>query len=139
MDDKAIRSQLEQMLRDEDRALVVARKKQLDEMAALSDEEWWQHLILQTKEIRPQMIEVFERNKEAMIAGRDKPAKQEIEFREKAIQRRIQELLPFLMELRLETGATGNLTRQQFQIANERLDGAAAVPPSPPRDRQSLN
>ena len=139
MDDKAIRSQLEQMLRDEDRALVVARKKQLDEMAALSDEEWWQHLILQTKEIRPQMIEVFERNKEAMIAGRDKPAKQEIEFREKAIQRKTQELLPLVMELRLETGATENLTKEHFQKATERLEGATGVLTSPPGDRQSLN
>ena len=126
MDDKAIRSQLEALLRAEDNAFVAARKKQQEEMAALSDEEWWQRLVDQTNGIRPEMIEVFERSKVEMIAGRHKPAKQEVEFREKMIQRKTLELLPYVMELRIEEEATGNLTKDQLHIASIRLTGESS-------------
>jgi hypothetical protein len=125
MDDKAIRAQLEAMLRKEDHAFVEARAKQQQEIAALTDEEWWEQLLSQTREIRPRMIEVFERNKEVMIADRHKPARQGVEFREKMIQRKTLELLPFVMELRIEEGVTGDLTKQQFETATSRLDGKA--------------
>ena len=121
MDDKAIRSQLEAMLRAEDDDFVAARKVQQDRLAAMSDDEWWDQIVSQTKDIRPQMIEVFERNKTEMISGRHKPAKQEVEFREKTIQRKTLDLLPFVMELRNEEGATGNLTKNQLHVASMRL------------------
>ena len=118
-----IRAQLEAMLRAEDRSYVEVRKKQLAADSALTDEEWWQRLVEQTSGIRPEMIEVFERSKAEMIAGRHKPAKQEVEFREKMIQRKTLELLPFVMELRIETGATGHLTKEQLSIAQVRFSG----------------
>jgi hypothetical protein len=114
------------MLSLEDQVFVEARKKQIEATAAMSDEEWWEEIVAQTREIRPEMIEVFERSKAMMIENRHKPAIQGKEFREKMIQRKAQELMPFVMELRLERGSTSSLTKDEYQIASMRMSGEAS-------------
>jgi hypothetical protein len=117
MDQRQIVQRLEEHFRNEDKALFDQRNRVHEERSSVSDDEWWAELIEQTRSIRPQMVEVFERNKQDMISKRFQTAKSEEDFRLKTIQRRVMDLLPFVSIIRIELNAEGDLTVDQIQLA----------------------
>ena len=120
MDQRELVHQLEGHFRKEDALLQERLRASRQEQDALSDEEWWDQLVARTKEIRPQMMEVFERNKEEMIRNRPKRIGSEEAFREKTIQRHVIEILPFVAAYRDETNSSGDLTDDQIYVATMR-------------------
>ncbi len=117
MDQRELFRQLEEHFRNEDRAQLDQRKQIHLERESISDDEWWEELIERTRKIRPQMLEIFERNKIEMIAKRFLTISSEEEFREKVIQKRVMELLPHLSALRLENDEQGKVTDDQIRLA----------------------
>lgn len=116
MDQRQIVKLLEEHFRKEDKDLHDHRKRLHEERVSISDEEWWDELIERTRAIRPQMVEVFERNKEDMILKRFHTISSEEDFRERMIQKRVMELLPFVSAVRAETEET-ELTDEHIRMA----------------------
>ena len=121
MDQRELVRQLEVHFRKVDQILHDHRKKVHEERGAISDEDWWAELIERTRGIRPQMLEVFERNKHEMIAKRFQTVSSEEGFREKMIQRRVMELLPFVSVIRAERGENGDLTSEHIRLASLKM------------------
>lgn len=120
MDQKELVRQLEAHFRKQDQAVHDHRKQVHAERQSLSDEEWWEQLVANTKGIRPEMLAIFERNKAEMIAKRFQTVSSEEGFREKQIQRRTMELLPYVSAVRADREETGDLTEDQIHIASMR-------------------
>ncbi len=120
MDQRELVRQLEAHFRAEDEKLHEHMRKSRKEQDSLSDDEWWARIVADTIGIRPFMLEVFERNKEEMIKNRYKRHGAEEGFREKNIQRKVMELLPYLATYRAETGATGDLTSDEIHVSSMR-------------------
>jgi hypothetical protein len=113
---------LEEHFRKEEQTLMEQREQVHEQQQQLSDEEWWQRVIADTVSIRPEMLQVFERNKEQMIANRFKTLSSELDFREKIIRSRVMELLPFVSALRKEQDSVGELTDEQIQQASVNME-----------------
>lgn len=109
---------LEEHFRKEEQTLMEQREQVHEQQQQLSDEEWWQRVIADTVSIRPEMLQVFERNKEQMIANRFRTVSSELDFREKTIRSRVMELLPFVSALLKEQEVEGELTDEQIQQAS---------------------
>jgi hypothetical protein len=120
VDQREIVKKLEEYFREENRAHYHQRKKVHESRESLTDEEWWDELIERTKSIRPQMLSIFERNKEEMISKRFQTIDSEEGFREKAIQRQVMELLPHISSVRSEMGESDLLTEDQIRLAKLR-------------------
>ena len=139
MPENELEQQLEQFLRKRDKDFVDHRKKHHQEQDSLTDEDWWAQLIERTQAIRPQMLPIFERNKSEMIAGRHKTAKQESEYREKQLRKKVLELLPLIYIVREDLGATGPLDEMQVEAAMLRLDIELGKLVKPTFDLTNLN
>ena len=120
MDQRELVRQLEAHFRAEDEKLHDLMRKSRQEQDALSDEEWWARIVSDTRGIRPEMLEIFERNKDEMIKNRPKRIGSEEGFREKNIQRQVMELLPYVATYRAETGAIGDVTDEEIFVATHR-------------------
>ena len=126
MDQRELVRQLEEHFRNESQAFIDQRKRIHQEREALSDEAWWDQLVERTRAIRPQMLEIFERNKEEMISKRFETILKETDYQEKIIQKQVMGLLPHVSAVRADMEAYGDLTAEQIQRAEIR----AANPPS---------
>jgi hypothetical protein len=120
MDQRELVRQLEAHFRAEDEKLHEQMRKSRQEQDSLSDEEWWARIVSDTASIRPFMLEVFERNKEEMIKNRYKRLGSEEGFREKNIQQKVMELLPYVAAYRSETDANGDLSTDEIYVATMR-------------------
>ena len=138
MDQKHLVKQLEEHFRNEDQGQLDHRKRVHEQRGSQTDEEWWKELIERTKSIRPQMLDIFERNKAEMIAKRFETVSSELGFREKMIQRRVMALLPHVTAVRLEKAEDGDLTDHQIQLAQLRQSEQVITPmmtkPQPPNE-----
>ena len=120
MDQREIVKQLEEHFREESKGHYHHRKKIQESRESLTDQEWWDELIDRTKSIRPQMLSIFERNKDEMISKRFQTIEAEVGFREKTIQKKVMELLPYISSVRSEMGEYDILTEDQIQLAKVR-------------------
>ncbi len=125
MDQRELVRSLEEYFRKEEEEAHQLRKKVHAQRESISDEEWWAELIERTKNIRPTMLEVFERNKVEMIAKRFETIQSEEGFREKSVQRRAMDLLPYVSSLRSEQGDIGPLTEDQISQATTKMEAAS--------------
>ena len=132
MDQKQLAKQLEAHFRAEDEKLHDQTRKSRREQDLVSDEEWWHRIVTDTKSIRPQMLSIFERNKEEMISKRFQKNQSEEGFREKRIQQKVMELLPHVSAVRFEICEIGSLTQEQIQLAISRLESHSRVNESNP-------
>ena len=124
MDQRQLVRSLEEHFRKEDEEAYEQRKRVHAEREAVSDDEWWAELIELTKNIRPTMLEVFERNKVEMISKRFETIQSEEGFREKSIQRRAMDLLPYVSSLRADHDESGPLTEDQISLATLKMEAA---------------
>ncbi len=122
MDQREIVKKLEEHFREEERGQHDYRKRIHEDRLSLTDEDWWDELIERTKSIRPQMLSIFERNKEEMISKRFQTIQSEEGFREKKIQQKVMEILPHVTAIRFEIGEIGSLTQEQIQLATLKLE-----------------
>ena len=123
MDQRKLVKQLEDHFRKEEQAHLDHRKRVHEVRGSQTDEEWWDELIERTRRIRPQMLAIFDKNKEEMISKRFHTISSEEGFREKQIQKRVMELLPYISAVRSERAEEGDLTKDQLHIAKMRLVG----------------
>jgi hypothetical protein len=122
VDQREIVKKLEEHFREEEKSQHEYRKRIHEDRLSLTDQEWWEELINRTKSIRPQMLSIFERNKEEMISKRFQTIHSEVGFREKLIQQKVIELLPHVSAIRVEIGVTGDLTVEHIQLAALRFE-----------------
>lgn len=121
MDQRELVRQLEAHFRKEDAMLLEHWRATRHEQDSLSDEEWWIQLVSKTEGIRPEMMAVFERNKEEMIRNRPKRIGSEEGFREKNIQKKVMELLPYVSKFRAEREAVDDITDEEIYVASMRM------------------
>ena len=137
MDQREIVKKLEEYFRAEEKSQHEYRKRVHEDRQSLTNEEWWDELIDRTKSIRPQMLLIFERNKEEMISKRFQTIQSEEGFREKRIQQKVMELLPHVSAIRLEISEIGSLTHEQIQLATLRLESQSRENTRNPFDAKS--
>lgn len=122
MDQRELVRQLEALLRQEDEDALRKRNEVQVQRDSLSDEEWWDQLVEQTRSIRPQMLAIFERNKAEIIAKRLETTKSEVGYYEKQIQKKVMMILPHLSAIRSDQGLTGDITQEQIEAARQRIE-----------------
>ncbi len=122
MDQRELVRQMEAFFRKEDEEALQKRNEVQVQRDSLSDEEWWDQLVEQTRSIRPQMLTIFERNKAEIIAKRLETTKSEVGYYEKQIKQKVMMLLPHIMVIRSDRGITGDVSREQIEAARRRAE-----------------
>ncbi|MBI1333152.1 MAG: hypothetical protein GC165_09760 [Armatimonadetes bacterium] len=118
--------QIETYFRLQDEAAHPNRQKVREEQEAVTDDEWWAQAKAQMAHMRPEFLEVIERNKEQMIRDRNVRFDSEAAYRERIIKQKAVELLPFVAAIRAETNAASDVTEHEILSATARRDDQAA-------------
>ena len=121
MDQREMLRQLEEHFRHEDERLAEHRQRVREQQEAISDEEWWEEAKAKMGKMRPEFLEMMERNKAEMIKNRSLNFLSDETFRERRIKRQAAELLPFVAALRSESEASGDITSDEIAKASMRM------------------
>lgn len=112
--------QLEDHFRKQEESVAEHRHKMREEQEAISDDEWWEQAKSNMGKMRPEFMEIMERNKEEMIKNRSMKFLNDETFRDRRIKQMAIELLPFVAAVRADRSSTGDVTKDEIELASIR-------------------
>lgn len=123
MSDAQLRAELEAALHKKYGPPLALRRKRQDELAALSDEEWWEQHMQASISLDPRFNDMANGAKEYMIAHRyDRREFVNGDGLQQMIDEDVEKLMPILIQVRLERNEDGPLTEEQYHAASVRTN-----------------